>query len=95
VLGGSMSIVGPRPHAVKHNEEFRKKIQGYMLRHKMKPGMTGLAQINGYRGETDTDEKMQQRVRYDVQYINNWSIWLDLAIILKTPLVLFQGQNAH
>jgi len=91
VLGGSMSIVGPRPHAVKHNEEFRRKIQGYMLRHKMKPGMTGLAQINGYRGETDTDEKMLQRVRYDVQYINNWSIWLDLAIILKTPLVLFQG----
>jgi putative colanic acid biosynthesis UDP-glucose lipid carrier transferase len=89
VLVGDMSIVGPRPHAVAHNEEFRGKVKGYMLRHKVKPGMTGLAQINGYRGETDTDEKMVARIRYDVQYINNWSLWHDLVIVVKTPWVLF------
>ena len=95
VLGGSMSIVGPRPHAIAHNEEFRKKVNGYMLRHKVKPGITGLAQVNGYRGETDTQEKMTHRVRYDVDYINNWSVWLDLAIIFKTPMVLIKGENAY
>ena len=89
VLVGDMSIVGPRPHAVAHNEEFRGKVKGYMLRHKVKPGITGLAQINGYRGETDTDEKMVARIRYDVQYINNWSLWHDLVIVVKTPWVLF------
>jgi putative colanic acid biosynthesis UDP-glucose lipid carrier transferase len=95
VLGGSMSIVGPRPHAIAHNEEFRSKVNGYMLRHKVKPGITGLAQVNGYRGETDTEEKMSHRVRYDVEYINNWSVWLDLAIIFKTPMVLIRGENAY
>ena len=89
VLIGDMSIVGPRPHAVAHNEEFRGKVKGYMLRHKVKPGITGLAQINGYRGETDTEEKMVARIRYDVQYINNWSLWHDLVIVMKTPWMLF------
>ncbi|MDC1117283.1 exopolysaccharide biosynthesis polyprenyl glycosylphosphotransferase [Luminiphilus sp.] len=89
VLIGDMSIVGPRPHAVAHNEEFRGKVKGYMLRHKVKPGITGLAQINGYRGETDTDEKMMARIRYDVQYINSWSLWHDLLIVVKTPWTLF------
>jgi putative colanic acid biosynthesis UDP-glucose lipid carrier transferase len=84
VLGGSMSIVGPRPHAVAHNEEYRKRIRGYMLRHKVKPGMTGLAQINGYRGETDTLAKMETRVRYDLDYINRWSLWLDIKVLILT-----------
>ncbi len=95
VLSGCMSIVGPRPHAVAHNEEFRGKINGYMMRHKVKPGITGLAQINGCRGETDTNEKMEMRVRYDVDYICNWSIWLDIAIILKTPLVLIRNEDVY
>ncbi len=95
VLNGEMSVVGPRPHAAAHNEEFRSRISGYMLRHKAKPGITGLAQVNGFRGETDTDEKMRERVRFDVEYINNWSIWMDLAIVLKTPWVLFTAKNAY
>lgn len=95
VLGSSMSIVGPRPHAVAHNEQFRGKINGYMLRHKVKPGITGLAQVNGCRGETDTEEKMVHRIRYDVDYINNWSVWLDLAIIFRTPMALISGENAY
>lgn len=95
VLFGSMSIVGPRPHAVEHNEQIRGRVNGYMLRHIVKPGMTGLAQINGYRGEMDTDEKIEQRVRYDIEYICNWSIWLDVIIILKTPIILCSGKNAY
>ena len=95
VLGGSMSIVGPRPHPVALNEAFRGEIPGYMLRHKVKPGITGLAQVNGYRGETDTHEKMEHRIRYDIEYINNWSLWLDLAIIIKTPFTLLRGENAY
>ncbi|HIA9140361.1 TPA: undecaprenyl-phosphate glucose phosphotransferase, partial [Klebsiella pneumoniae] len=78
---GQMSVVGPRPHAVAHNEQYRALIQGYMLRHKVKPGITGLAQINGWRGETDTLEKMEKRIEYDLLYIRGWSIWLDLKII--------------
>ncbi len=78
VLQGQMSIVGPRPHAVAHNEQYRKLISGYMLRHKVKPGITGWAQVNGYRGETDTLDKMQKRVEYDLQYLKNWSLGLDL-----------------
>ncbi|MCL4160997.1 UNVERIFIED_CONTAM: hypothetical protein GTU68_030058, partial [Idotea baltica] len=74
VLSGSMSIVGPRPHAVSHNEEYRSQIKRYMLRHKVKPGITGLAQVNGFRGETDTIEKMEGRIRYDLEYIQNWSV---------------------
>lgn len=94
VLQGRMSIVGPRPHAVAHNEQYRKLIHGYMLRHKVKPGITGLAQIKGWRGETDTVEKMEMRVKYDLEYFNNWSIWLDLKIIGMTVLSGMRGKNA-
>lgn len=95
VLQGTMSIVGPRPHAVAHNEQYRKLISGYMLRHKVKPGITGLAQINGWRGETDAIEKMQKRVEHDLGYISNWSLGLDLKIILLTVLKGFIGKNAY
>lgn len=95
VLAGQMSMVGPRPHAVAHNEEFRGTILGYMLRHKVKPGLTGLAQINGFRGETDTVEKMEQRCHYDLEYLSNWSVWLDLKIILMTPWALLRAHNAY
>lgn len=94
-LTGSMSIVGPRPHAVVHNEEYRQQIQGYMLRHKVKPGITGLAQINGFRGETDTLDKMEGRVRYDLKYIQTWSLLLDLKIILLTVFKGFRSNNAY
>lgn len=94
-LGGSMSIVGPRPHAVAHNEEYRKQIQGYMLRHKVKPGITGLAQINGFRGETDTLDKMEGRVRYDLRYIQTWSLSLDIKIIFLTIFKGFKHKNAY
>lgn len=94
-FGGSMSIVGPRPHAVAHNEEYRGKIQGYMLRHKVKPGITGLAQINGFRGETDTLDKMEGRIHYDLNYIQTWSIALDLKIIFLTIFKGFVNKNAY
>jgi putative colanic acid biosynthesis UDP-glucose lipid carrier transferase len=94
-LAGEMSIVGPRPHAVAHNEEYREKIQGYMLRHKVKPGITGLAQINGFRGETDTLDKMEGRIHYDLQYIQSWSLWLDLKIIMLTVFKGFTHKNAY
>nr|VFK62319.1 MAG: Undecaprenyl-phosphate glucose phosphotransferase [Candidatus Kentron sp. UNK]VFK70416.1 MAG: Undecaprenyl-phosphate glucose phosphotransferase [Candidatus Kentron sp. UNK] len=84
VLQGSMSVVGPRPHAVAHNEHYRKLIADYMLRHKVKPGITGWAQVNGWRGETDVLEKMQKRVEHDFEYIDNWSLFFDLKIILLT-----------
>jgi putative colanic acid biosynthesis UDP-glucose lipid carrier transferase len=84
VLTGEMSIVGPRPHAVAHNQTYRALIQGYMLRHKVKPGITGWAQVNGLRGETDTLEKMENRIRYDLDYIKTWYLWLDLKIIFLT-----------
>jgi putative colanic acid biosynthesis UDP-glucose lipid carrier transferase len=95
VLQGRMSLVGPRPHAVAHNEMYRKLISGYMLRHKVKPGITGWAQVNGFRGETDTLEKMQQRVNYDLEYLRNWSLSLDLQILIKTALVFLRDQNAY
>ncbi len=95
VLQGHMSIVGPRPHAVAHNEMYRKLIDGYMLRHKIKPGITGWAQVNGCRGETSTLEKMRQRVRYDLEYLKNWSLGLDLHIMLRTTLIFFNDQNAY
>ena len=95
VLQGRMSIVGPRPHAVSHNEIYRKQIKGYMMRHKMKPGITGWAQVNGYRGETDTLEKMEKRIEYDLEYIRNWSAWLDVKIIWMTLLGGFSGKNAY
>lgn len=95
VLGGGMSIVGPRPHAVAHNEEYRVQIPGYMLRHKIKPGITGWAQINGWRGETDTLEKMEKRVEYDLHYIRHWSLLWDLKIIIKTIFKGFVHKNAY
>jgi len=95
VLQGSMSIVGPRPHAVAHNEYFRNEIEGYMLRHKMKPGITGWAQVNGWRGETDTNEKMEKRVEFDLFYIRNWTLWLDLKIIFLTVFKGFVHPNAY
>lgn len=95
VLQGRMSIVGPRPHAVAHNEQYRKLIKGYMLRHKAKPGITGWAQVNGLRGETETLDKMEARIRYDLDYLRNWSLWLDLWIILKTVAVVLRRENAH
>ncbi|MFJ2994862.1 undecaprenyl-phosphate glucose phosphotransferase [Pandoraea sp. NPDC087047] len=94
VLAGSMSLVGPRPHAEEHNEMYRRLIPGYMLRHSVKPGITGWAQINGLRGETDTPDKMQRRVEYDRYYITNWSLWLDIKILLKTIPVMVTGRNA-
>ena len=94
VLQGSMSIVGPRPHAVAHNEQYRKLIKGYMLRHKVKPGITGWAQVNGLRGETATLERMEARIQCDLDYLRNWSVWLDLWIILKTIRVILTRENA-
>ncbi|MEL5666552.1 undecaprenyl-phosphate glucose phosphotransferase [Serratia ureilytica] len=95
VLKGDMSIVGPRPHAVVHNEQYRKMISGYMLRHKMKPGITGWAQINGWRGETDTLEKMEKRVEFDLEYIHNWTLWLDIKIIFLTIFKGFVNKSAY
>ncbi|MES2260803.1 MAG: undecaprenyl-phosphate glucose phosphotransferase [Pseudomonadota bacterium] len=95
VLQGRMSIVGPRPHAVAHNEQYRKLIKGYMLRHKVKPGITGWAQVNGLRGETETLDKMEARVRYDLDYLRNWSLWLDLWIVIRTLKVVAARENAH
>lgn len=94
VLQGRMSIVGPRPHAVAHNELYRGLIGGYMLRHKVKPGITGLAQVSGFRGETETVDKMAARIHHDLEYLRHWSIQLDLSIILKTLLVVASGRNA-
>jgi len=88
VLQGQMALVGPRPHAVAHNHYYSGKILAYMARHRIKPGITGLAQISGCRGETDTIDKMQRRVEMDLHYINNWSLWLDLKILVKTPFTL-------
>lgn len=95
VLQGRMSIVGPRPHAVAHNEQYRRIIRGYMLRHKVKPGITGWAQINGWRGETDTLEKMRKRIEFDHDYIQQWSIALDVKIIFLTVLKGFMDKNAY
>ena len=95
VLRGEMSIVGPRPHAVAHNEEYRKLINGYMLRHKVKPGITGWAQINGWRGDTDTLDKMEKRIEYDLDYIRNWSLFLDLKIVFLTVFKGFVNKNAY
>ena len=95
VLQGRMSLVGPRPHAVVHNEQYRKLIDRYMLRHKVKPGITGLAQVNGWRGETDSLDKMQKRVEYDLAYIHNWSLWLDIKILFLTAFRAFNDRNAY
>ena len=95
VLRGEMSIVGPRPHALEHNEQYKTLVDGYMARHKIKPGITGWAQINGYRGETDTLEKMRKRIEYDLHYIENWSLWLDLKIIALTMIKGCVDRNAY
>jgi len=95
VLTGTMSIVGPRPHAVAHNEQYRALISGYMRRHKVKPGITGWAQINGWRGETDTVEKMEKRVQYDLEYINRWNLGFDLKIIALTVVTVLRNRNAY
>ena len=95
VLQGRMSIVGPRPHAVAHNEEYRKLITGYMLRHKVKPGITGWAQVNGLRGETETVNKMVNRVEYDLDYIHRWSVWFDIKIIFMTVFGGLTNKNAY
>jgi putative colanic acid biosynthesis UDP-glucose lipid carrier transferase len=94
VLQGRMSIVGPRPHAVAHNEQYRKLIKGYMLRHKVKPGITGWAQVNGLRGETETLDKMEARIQYDLDYLSVWSLWFVLWIILLTIKVVLKRENA-
>lgn len=95
VLAGQMSLVGPRPHAVAQNEYYRRVIPGYMLRHRVKPGITGWAQVNGWRGETDIEEKMAQRLEYDLDYIRNWSLWLDVKILVLTLWRLFSDPNAY
>ena len=96
VLQGRMSVVGPRPHAVAHNEMYRKLIKGYMIRHKVKPGITGWAQVNGARGETDTIEKMRTRIEFDLEYLRNWSVRMDLLIIWRTVLQAVRGdENAY
>jgi len=94
-LQGRMSIVGPRPHAVAHNEEYRKLIKAYMVRHKVKPGITGWAQVNGLRGETDTIDKMKARVEYDLEYLRNWSLALDLQIIVRTVRLVLFDRHAY
>jgi len=95
VLQGRMSVVGPRPHAVAHNETYRKLIKGYMVRHKVKPGITGWAQVNGYRGETETLDKMKARIDFDLDYLRNWSLRLDLYIIARTVWVVLKGEQAY
>jgi putative colanic acid biosynthesis UDP-glucose lipid carrier transferase len=95
VLQGRMSIVGPRPHAVAHNELYRKLIKGYMVRHKVKPGITGWAQVNGFRGETETLDKMQGRIDFDLDYLRHWSLRLDIHIILKTVRLVAKDQKAY
>lgn len=95
VLQGKMSIVGPRPHAISHNEMYRKLIKGYMIRHKVKPGITGWAQVNGFRGETETVDNMKARIDYDIDYLKKWSLVLDIKIILKTVLLIFKDSKAY
>ena len=95
VLQGKMSLVGPRPHAIAHNEMYRKLISGYMIRHKVRPGITGWAQVNGLRGETDTVDKMKSRVRFDIDYLNSWSPWLDLKILLRTVMLVVRDDKAY
>ena len=98
VLRGEMSIVGPRPHSAGTRTKghlFEDVVDSYAARHRVKPGITGWAQVNGWRGETDTFEKIQRRVEYDLYYIDNWSIWLDLLIVAKTLVVVLKGDKAY
>ena len=93
VLIGNMSVVGPRPHMVKQTEEYSRLIDKYMVRHMIKPGITGLAQVSGYRGQTEELWQMEKRVEYDVMYIENWSFWLDIKIIFRTVINAIQGEK--
>ena len=95
VLNGTMSLVGPRPHALDHNEDFARQIRGYFARHRVKPGITGLAQVKGYRGETDTYEKLEGRVRNDIFYVDNWSLSFDIQILMRTIVICLVGKNAY
>jgi lipopolysaccharide/colanic/teichoic acid biosynthesis glycosyltransferase len=98
VLLGNMSLVGPRPHALATKAEgrlFADIVERYAARHRVKPGITGWAQVHGWRGETDTIDKIQKRVEFDLYYIENWSIWLDIYILLKTVFIVLKGENAH
>ncbi|MGI9373648.1 MAG: sugar transferase, partial [Hyphomicrobiales bacterium] len=94
VLNGTMSLVGPRPHALDHNEEFAERVRGYFARHRVKPGITGLAQVNGYRGPTDTTEKLEGRIQNDIFYVENWTLSLDFQILIRTVIVCLFGKNA-
>jgi putative colanic acid biosynthesis UDP-glucose lipid carrier transferase len=95
VILGNMSLVGPRPHAVAHNEQYRHLIKGYMVRHKVPPGMTGLAQVNGCRGETSRLEDMQRRVEFDLEYLRYWSPTLDLRILFQTAWQVLGDRKAY
>jgi putative colanic acid biosysnthesis UDP-glucose lipid carrier transferase len=95
VLKGEMSVVGPRPHAVEHDEYYKNLVQHYMYRYRIKPGITGWAQVNGYRGETERVEKMAARVMFDIHYIQHWTLGLDLKIIGMTMVRGFVGSNAY
>ena len=95
VLNGTMSLVGPRPHAVQHNEDYARIIRGYFARHRVKPGMTGWAQVNGLRGEVKTPEQMEARVKYDIDYVENWSLFFDLKILAMTVVICLTGRNAY
>jgi lipopolysaccharide/colanic/teichoic acid biosynthesis glycosyltransferase len=98
VITGSLSLVGPRPHALQAkaaNRLYPAVVEGYFGRHNVKPGITGWAQIHGWRGETDTPEKIQKRVEHDIYYIENWSLLLDLYILIKTPFALLKSENAY
>jgi lipopolysaccharide/colanic/teichoic acid biosynthesis glycosyltransferase len=98
VLTGQLSLVGPRPHATQAKAAdtlYEQVVDGYFARHKVRPGITGWAQINGWRGETDTREKIEQRVKYDLDYIDNWSLIFDIAILARTPFALFKSENAY
>jgi putative colanic acid biosynthesis UDP-glucose lipid carrier transferase len=95
VLDGSMSLVGPRPHAMAHDNQFDKIVRNYAFRRRVKPGLTGWAQVHGYRGATPTAESIERRVEYDLWYIDNWSLRLDFAILLQTPVEVLRGRNAY
>jgi putative colanic acid biosynthesis UDP-glucose lipid carrier transferase len=95
VLNGTMSLVGPRPHAVAHDSQFDKVVSNYAFRHQLKPGLTGWAQVNGHRGPTPTLSEIQSRVEYDLWYIDNWSLRLDLMIMLRTVIEVTRGRNAY
>jgi lipopolysaccharide/colanic/teichoic acid biosynthesis glycosyltransferase len=95
VLRGDMSLIGPRPHAIAHDNYFEKVLEDYAFRHHVKPGMTGWAQVNGLRGATPTVDLIAQRVKMDLWYINNWSVWLDLQIIIKTLFEVLRKRNAY